>query len=446
MHYRGVGHGEGMAAETVGGRLKRLRTERRLSQRDLSEPGVSYAYISRIEAGTRQPSVKALRKLAAKLGVSVDYLETGCEIGDADGRELRLNDAMLAMRLGDARTGEATLRELVEEARSVGDRSVAGRAMLALALATDDRGDHAAAVGGFEEAFELERPSPLERVDVYPTLGRAYGALGQTAREIALYEQCLAEIAALDGDHAMVEARYRIYLSYALCDAGQFGRAEEVLRETLAQTDTADDPYMRVRAYWSLARLAEMEGRSRVALRYARRAIALLEATEDELQQARAHLLAAWIMNSAGDATGAEGQLARAERLFSDTATADDLAILYVEQARTHALRENAEQAVALARQAIALLGDADTAAVGTAHWALAEGHTQQNDREAAEHAFRRAVDVLAANHRWREAAEVARAWAGALRDAGRLADALEVLDRSTEFMLQLSPDTPVRS
>jgi transcriptional regulator with XRE-family HTH domain len=64
-------------AETVGERLRRLRTEQRLSQRELSEEGVSYAYISRIEAGTRQPSVKALRKLAAKLGVPTDFLETG---------------------------------------------------------------------------------------------------------------------------------------------------------------------------------------------------------------------------------------------------------------------------------------------------------------------------------------------------------------------------------
>ena len=34
------------AAETIGQRLRRLRTERRLSQRELSLPGVSYAYIS----------------------------------------------------------------------------------------------------------------------------------------------------------------------------------------------------------------------------------------------------------------------------------------------------------------------------------------------------------------------------------------------------------------
>jgi transcriptional regulator with XRE-family HTH domain len=63
--------------EAIGARVKRLRLERELSQRDLSSPGISYAYISRIEAGARTPSVKALRRIAGKLGVTVEHLETG---------------------------------------------------------------------------------------------------------------------------------------------------------------------------------------------------------------------------------------------------------------------------------------------------------------------------------------------------------------------------------
>ena len=67
--------------ETVGQRVRRLREERGLSQRELSEPGVSYAYISRIEAGARRPSLRALRKLAATLDVTALYLETGSDEG-----------------------------------------------------------------------------------------------------------------------------------------------------------------------------------------------------------------------------------------------------------------------------------------------------------------------------------------------------------------------------
>jgi transcriptional regulator with XRE-family HTH domain len=63
----------------IGDRLREARLTAGLSQRELSEPGVSYAYISRIEAGVRTPSIKVLRKLAPKLGVSVAWLETGMD-------------------------------------------------------------------------------------------------------------------------------------------------------------------------------------------------------------------------------------------------------------------------------------------------------------------------------------------------------------------------------
>src|SRR5437868_12099075 len=69
----------GRQMPTVGDRIRERRLELRLSQRELACEGVTYAYISRLEANTRQPSVKAVRKLAPKLGVSAHWLETGEE-------------------------------------------------------------------------------------------------------------------------------------------------------------------------------------------------------------------------------------------------------------------------------------------------------------------------------------------------------------------------------
>src|SRR5438094_4780081 len=103
--------------ESIGERLRRLRLERGFSQRDLSSPGVSYAYISRIEAGARRPSVKALRQLARKLGVSVEYLETGSDLRDVDEPELRLADAELQLGLVDDPTAaRATIQEILDDA------------------------------------------------------------------------------------------------------------------------------------------------------------------------------------------------------------------------------------------------------------------------------------------------------------------------------------------
>src|SRR6058998_612713 len=127
---------EARTTESVGARLKRLRLQRGLSQRDLSSPGVSYAYISRIEAGARTPSVKALRKLAQKLGVSVEYLETGRDIREVDDRELKLADAELQLRLeADTGAAEEKLQEVLADASAAGDRVSASRAAIGLGLA-----------------------------------------------------------------------------------------------------------------------------------------------------------------------------------------------------------------------------------------------------------------------------------------------------------------------
>src|SRR6186713_713953 len=63
----------------VGRRLKDARLAAGLSQRQLSFPGCSAAYISRLEAGDRVPSLQLLRKLAAKLNADEQYLATGVE-------------------------------------------------------------------------------------------------------------------------------------------------------------------------------------------------------------------------------------------------------------------------------------------------------------------------------------------------------------------------------
>jgi transcriptional regulator with XRE-family HTH domain len=63
----------------VGRRLKDARVKAGLSQRQLSFPGCSAAYISRLEAGDRVPSLQLLRKLAERLGADEQYLATGVE-------------------------------------------------------------------------------------------------------------------------------------------------------------------------------------------------------------------------------------------------------------------------------------------------------------------------------------------------------------------------------
>jgi tetratricopeptide (TPR) repeat protein len=428
------------AGETIGERLKRLRLERGLSQRELAAPGVSYAYISRIEAGTRQPSVKALRRLATKLGVSAGYLETGSDLDPHEARELRLADLELAVRLGELDDVEERLEEAIDEALAAGDRPSATRARVTLSSLAYERGDFERAVALLEATLEVEEFDPVEHFDIYGELGRAYAAAGRPQQAVSLFRRCIDALADEGGDPAL-ETRYATLLSYALSDMGDLGQAEEVVQKALDRVKDSADPYMRVRLYWSMARLAHAEGRASVALMNVRRAIALLQATDDTIHLARAHILAANITLGKGEADAAARHLDSAEHLLGVPVTTADLFEVKTLRARIATCEGRAPDAVKLAREALALVGQGAAADEGLAWSALGDALTLNGEHSEADDAFGRAVALLEEQGRWRPAANACRAWAKMLRHMGREQEALDVLERATELSMRASPD-----
>ena len=146
------------------------------------------------------------------------------------------------------------------------------------------------------DLVETDPPSVSERPDVYPLLGRAYAALGETPRAIALLMQCLTELREDEPADPIAFVRLATELAAALVDAGDASGARRVLVEALPRADRVTDRNTLVRLYWSLAQAHAAAGLSVWALGYVPRAIALLEATEDTLHLARAHHLAASIL------------------------------------------------------------------------------------------------------------------------------------------------------
>jgi tetratricopeptide (TPR) repeat protein len=395
---------------------------------------VSYAYISRIEAGARRPSVKALRQLARRLGVSVEYLETGSDLRDVDERELRLADTELELRLADDPTqAEQTVQEILDEAVAAGDCGAALRARVALGLVAARAGKNAEAVERLEPATESELLRPGRRPDVYATLGQCYAALGQPGRAVELFERCLAEVTEEGADDVANQVRFSTYLSYALTDMGDLTRAQRVLDDALARADEVADSYTRVRLYWSLARLNELREEPATALEYVRRAIALLEVTDDTLHLARAHLLCGTIMISQGRAEEAGAHFDAAERLLGPRPDPLDLANLRTDQAKRAALLQRPEDAERLSREAVEILGSEHPAEQGAA-WAVLADALAQQDKPGAEEAFERAARLLEAHGHQVDRTETYRTWARYLRRSGRESEALDVLDRAAQL------------
>jgi transcriptional regulator with XRE-family HTH domain len=419
-------------AESVGARVRRLRLERGLSQRQLASQGVTYAYISRIESGQRFPSVRAIRLLARRLGVTPEYLETGVDIAPVEELELRLTDAELGLRLGDhSADARHALEAVLKEAQRAGETDIAVRAQIALGLSSLAAGAQREAARYLATAVASPLTSPGTHTNVYISFSKALRFLGRADEAAEMLENALDDVGSQSPEAAGVRLRLATYLSYALTDLGQFDRARAVLEDIDA--GVALDAHRQVTIHWSLARLAYMEGQPRAALREIRRAINLLDHTEDSLELARAHLFAAEVHLWAGNVLAAERHLALAARLESLAADARDLGALHSCQALAYARRGGFERAAGLIDRAREELADAP--AEQGLLW-LTQGllEAARDELEAAARSFEQAIAALAASSMHREAAAVCREWSQLLRDGGRLEEAAEIANRAAEL------------
>ena len=426
-------------SESIGARVRRLRRERGLSQRDLAEPGVSYAYVSRIEAGARQPSLKAIRILANKLGVSPEYLETGAGTPKAYEREIRLSDGELAVGLGAAvEETEETFRALLAEAREAADTAAATRSRAGLGMALAQAGRTAEAIAQLERVVGSDAVTPASKPAVYAALGRCYAARGETRRAVALFERCLAELADVAEDDVVVELRFRSLLSTALAEAGDLERAREVLVEAAARTSPGLAPRDRVRLYWTLGRTAATDGHAAAAMVSLRRGAGLLETADDLLELARAHLHCAELLMLEDKAEQAGPHLDRADLLLALGGDRADLGALRTQQAHRAVRLKAPEEAAGLAREALEHLADR-ASEQGSAWHALGSAQAMNGDVEASLESFRRAVELLREAGEWREAMTAYRRWAQVLRDVGRSQEAFDIIEQATLLTLRNS-------
>ena len=240
--------------------------------------------------------------------------------------------------------------------------------------------------------------------------------------------------------------RFSTYLSYALTDLGDLQRAKAVVAEIFTSSDQVTDRYTRVRLLWSLGRISLEQAKPQAALDSFRRAVALLEATEDTVHLARAHMACADATIAAGDDnSGAERHLAEAERLLEPHPDRNDLAVIRVLQATCAARSGSFAEAERLGQEALLLAFELPNEAAN-AWWAIAEARAGTGDPTADE-AFRQAVELVGAHGTVRNHATVLRSYGRYLRNAGQEIEALDILERAADVAanLQSEPTTAER-
>jgi tetratricopeptide (TPR) repeat protein len=315
----------------VGLRLRAAREAAGLSQRQLAFQGCSPAYISRIESGDRIPSLQLLRELGRRLGgVSEDYLATG---SDPQERDSRVLGAEVALRLDDLELAESLYSTLLEEGPANAERAVARAGLGQIAYR---RGDARLAIEHFEAAITLSESESLD-ADLAESLGRAYALAGEPEAALAVFERGLADA---EHDNDVVRTmQFLVLLGHALVDAGNVGRAEELLGRALAIGRDVQSLGDRARLYWTQSRLHAGRNEPEPAARYARSALEVLRIAEDTSRAARAHQLLARIDVDRGRAEQALAILEEGRPLVESAGNPVELAQYMLEETRAREAR-----------------------------------------------------------------------------------------------------------
>jgi len=407
----------------VGARLKQARERVGLSQRQLAFPGCTAAYISRIEAGARVPSLQMIQELALRVDVAGQWLATGVEPATTDPSELV--EAEVALRLGELDEAERLYRAHLQPGDPARGAALAGLGQIA--FRAERMGQ---AVELFEQALEARKGSTLADPGAIDALGRAYAISGAMESAIALFDRALQE--AVEAEASLEQLRFSVLLANALIDVGAFGKAEQALAGVIRIADGSTDPVTLARVLWSQSRLHSMRGEPMLAGRYARRALSILERTENNAYVGMAHHLAAYTEIESGNFDDALALLERGRELFGDEMGKRDDARFSMEEARAFVGLERFADAARAASNALELLETMQPGDRGRAYVTLSDVFLAAGDGVRGRMLLEQGLDNLI-EYGNRFALDAGRRLADLLEAEGDTAGALDALKRATE-------------
>ncbi|MFF7994317.1 helix-turn-helix domain-containing protein [Kitasatospora xanthocidica] len=416
--------------ESVARRVHRLRTERGLTQRQVAEPAYTAAYISTVEAGKVQPSEKALRHLAERLGCTYEELSSGRPAHLATDLRMRLADAQRALATGDSEEAAPGYAAVAADAERHGLAPERGAALVGLGQCALEAGEPVRARGLFEAAEGVLTEAGVPVTQRVPAIrGRALTHLlaGELRYACYLLESTLDELnaAGLRDPEALVLLYTALIAPYM--DMGAHARAAQAAELALALAPEVSDPALVARLHRGVARTLLAQGRAAEADASLLKAAECYRQLQIRTELAHCHWMRGYVFAQSGDLPQAESALRTArEMLTSRHAT------LYAHQVGVeladvlHRQGKDAE-AEALLEQALAGLG-ADKGAVHAAgsHRLLGLIAERRGADQQAEKHYATALSQLEHAGAAGDLADICRLLGDLLRRTGRIEAALD--------------------
>lgn len=418
--------------ETIGERLRRLRTAAGLTQTELAAGRFTKEYLSQIERGKTRPTDQTVAWLAERLGVDTGLLLTG-----VSSIELSRWEATLARGEALSESGEHG-RAATEFARVRADvhasaaRELELRALLGEGWAILSEGEVKTAEGLLLEARQLaehSRVSDVERADVLFRLGVCRYHLSSIPTALGLFDAALDLLERSDLPSDVLRARILDWRSRCYRRQRDWQAAREDVERALELAEGLNNRRVVAQVYFQASLIAEREGHWVLARSYAERARACYEELSDRENVGR-------LLNNLGGLTYLLGNpeegiahLKDSLRILLETGSQEEAAHVITSLAEIYVGLGQAVEAEQEARRAIELLGGRVDflAEFGTAQLTLGKALLEQGRLDEAQEtlgdADRSFEQLSSASHRaavWVALGDVA-ARRGDDREAARL-------------------------
>jgi transcriptional regulator with XRE-family HTH domain/Tfp pilus assembly protein PilF len=424
----------------LGERIRRLRAERGLSQRDLALPVLTPSYVSLIESGKRIPSPDALEHLAARLKVDPIELRTGKSPAEEAELELRLQEARRALHAGERDEGRSVADRVRAEARRGGWLRVEAKAQCVLGVADEHADRTADALEHYRAAETLWQSEPVHlRYEAVVGIARCTLAQGESRLAIHILNDYLDELERTGQPDPVARMRTHTALVACYVQMGLRNKAAHEAEQALRFAPLMDDPAELACLHMNVASSLFQQGRHADAADAARKAEQNFSMLDWKLGAAWAQMNRGIVLLERKDLPAARDVFEQALDKLSSVPTADaDRANVLNELAQVERMSGRPARAQARLNEARALLGKEAPALI------LATNHREmgrvlaKRDPAKAESELRSAMKLFADADAFREVATTARELAKLLRDRKKQREALAVLDEGLEAALQV--------
>jgi transcriptional regulator with XRE-family HTH domain len=425
-------------------RLRRLRTARGLTQRQLAGEGLSVSYVSLLEAGRRSPTPETVQALASTLGCTPAELLGEQDSPVARPAALNVRFAQLALESGNLdQAGEHLDAVLALPDLDPLDRT---EALIGQARMLQAQGRLREAAAAYEQLVQdaIDSPRYLASLDVVIRWCRCLYELGELGRVVEIGTGAMRELDRLAAWQSEVAVQLLATVAAAHFELGEVPQAERLLREGLARAEQLRSPKARASVLWNASHLASEDGRHREALELAEEALTYFRQAGD--RRAVARLLSQYgyllLRQDPPRVAEATGTLEESLAILTEAGFGYERGYVLTELSRASLLRGDARRALDEAERAVAELGSEAALERARAETALAAALAASGERARAAEVFDRAASTLGQLNASRHAA---RAWVelgNMLDEAGDSAGAVRAFRQATASLHLTPPAT----